>query len=111
MKVEQQDVGTVRVLAPFGALVDEDVQEFMGKLTKQVETGGVRIVVDMQEVPYMDSAALEGLLGVSDEMAGCAMSLRLARVNATCREILELTDSAGHFSFFENVQDAVKSYL
>lgn len=111
MKVEQQDVGTVRVLAPFGALVDDDAQEFMTKLTRRLETGSARIVVDMHEVPYMDSAALEGLLGVSEAMADCAMSLRLSRVSPTCREILELTDCSGHFSFFENVQDAVKSYL
>lgn len=111
MKIEQQDVGTVRVLAPIGALVDDDAQDLSIKLNDRLQAGHVRVVVDMKEVPYMDSAALEGLLDASDTMAGCAMSLRLARVTETCREILELTDCADRFVFFENVHDAVKSYL
>lgn len=111
MKIEQQDVGTVHVLKPIGALVEDDAQDLSIKLNDRLESGNVRIVLDLHEVPYMDSAALEGLLVAADTMAGCAMSLRLARVSGTCREILELTDCADHFVFFENVHDAVKSYL
>ncbi len=109
MRVEQQQVGTVHVLTPIGALVDDDAQEFTAALLERLASA--RVVVAMREVPYLDSTAIEGLLSGADELRNRAASLKLAGVSPTCREILELTGCAERFSFFNNVQDAVKSYL
>ncbi|MBU0718957.1 MAG: STAS domain-containing protein [Planctomycetes bacterium] len=111
MKVEQERVGTVDVLSPMGALVDEDAEMFCRVLQEHVRQPNPRIVVVMQGVPYMDSKALEGLLDATEDLNDRALSLKLAGVTATCREILELTDQARHFRFFNDVQDAVRSYL
>ena len=111
MKVERQNVGTVDVFAPIGALVDQDAESFSKLLLQRVKSSNPRVVVVMQDVPYMDSTALEGLLDATDELSDRAMGLKLASVPPTCREVLELTGLAGRFSFFENVQDAVKSFL
>ncbi len=59
----------------------------------------------------MDSVAVEGLLAATDELADRAVNLKLASVPSTCREILELTGVSGRFSFFQDVQDAVRSFL
>jgi anti-anti-sigma factor len=69
------------------------------------------MVLAMQEVPYADSSALEGLLAATDELHERASSLKLAGVTPTCREILELTGLSSHFRYFKDVQDAVKSFL
>ena len=111
MKVEHQRVGTVDVLMPIGTLVDEDAESFSKLLFERLRSANPRVVVSMQEVPYLDSAALEGLLSAADELLERAANLKLVRVTPTCREILELTDLAGRFRFFEDVQDAVRSYL
>lgn len=111
MKIEQQSVGTVDVLTPVGALVDEDAESFCRVLQERVKVPNPRVVVSLQEVPYMDSGALEGLLNATDELADRALSLKLANLPQTCREIFELTGLAGHFRFFNDVQDAVKSFL
>ena len=111
MKVERQQVGTVDVFVPMGPLVDQDGEKFCKSLLARLRAANPRVVVAMQEVPYLDSVSLEGLLDATDELAGRAMSLRLASVTPACREIFELTGSSGRFRFFEDVQDAVRSFL
>ena len=111
MRTERQQVGTVDVLTPVGALVDQDAEAFSKILLKRVQSPNSRVVVSLHEVPYMDSTAVEGLLDATDELSDRAASLKLANVPPTCREILELTGVSTKFSFFENVQDAVKSFL
>lgn len=111
MKVEQQQVGTVDVLTPVGALVDEDAESFSKLLMERLGSANPRVVVSMHEVPYLDSVALEGLLYAADRLAEQAMDLKLVKTPSTCRDIFELTDLAGRFRFFDDVQDAVKSFL
>ena len=111
MKIEQQQVGTVDVLTPVGPLVDEDAAAFTEALLEHLKSPTARVVCSLHEVAYMDSAALEGLLDATDELAQRAQTLKLVRVPATCREIMELTGVSGRFSFFAEAQDAVRSFL
>jgi anti-anti-sigma factor len=111
MKVEQQRIGTVDVLTPVGTLIEQDAERFLKTLMARVRATNPRVVLDMHEVPYMDSAALEGLLTAAEELSESASALKLAGVTATCREILELTGLSARVRFFEDVQGAVKSFL
>ena len=111
MKVEHQQVGTVDVLTPVGALIDEDAESFSELLMERLRSANPRVVVSMHEVPYLDSVALEGLLCAADELADQATDLKLVKVPATCRDVLVLTGLAGRFRFFDEVQDAVRSFL
>ena len=111
MKIERRRVGTVDVCAPLDALVDDGTVEF-GHVLKSCLTGvNPRVVVDMAEVGYMDSAALEVLLDAADELAKRSADFKLAGVTPTCREIVELTGLSDRFQFFEDVDTAVRSYL
>ena len=91
MKVEQQQVGTVDVLTPSGALVDEDAESFCRLLNQRVQSPNPRVVLALQDVAYMDSVALEGLLAAGEELSDRATVLKLANVTPAGREILELT--------------------
>lgn len=111
MKIEQQQVGTVDVFTPIGPLVDQDGETFVRTLSQRLKSANPRVVVAMQEVPYVDSEALEGLLDATEDLFDRASALKLAAVTPTCREILELTGLSTRFRFFKDVQDAVKSFL
>lgn len=111
MKIDQQKVGTIDVLTPMGPLVDEDAAQFCDLLAGRLSSANPRVVVSMQEVAYVDSAALEGLLDATENLSAHASILKLAQVTSTCREILELTGLSGRFRFFNDVQDAVRSFL
>lgn len=111
MKIEHQQIGTVTVLSPIGPLVDDDAEQFADELNRRLGAAAARIVVAMHEVPYLDSSALEALLLAAEELSAQAQRLKLARVTSTCREAMELTGLADRFQYFEEVQDAVRSYL
>lgn len=111
MKIEHRKVGSVDVLTPCGALVDQDAGAFVEALHKRLATPNPRVAVVMQEVPYLDSEAIEGLVGAADQLASHASVLNLVGVNGTCRETLELTGQADRFRFFQDVQDVAKCYL
>jgi anti-anti-sigma factor len=111
VKIESQKMGTVEVRGPVGPLVDEDAAEFVDVLLGLLDAVQPRVVVSMKEVPYMDSVALEGLLDAADKMRERNQNLKLASLTPTCREILGLTGLTGHFQTFENVPDAVRSFM
>ncbi len=111
MKIDQQKVGTVDLLTPMGPLVDEDAVQFCELLAQRLSSTHPRVVVSMQEVSYVDSTALEGFLDATENLRARASILKLAQVTSTCREILELTGLSGRFRFFNDVQDAVRSFL
>lgn len=111
MKIDQHKVGSVDVFTPSGPLVDEDGRKFSKLLAERADAPNPRIVICLAEVPYMDSAALEGIVTAADRLNGRASSLKVAAATPTCREIFELTGVAGQLRFFRDVQDAVRSYL
>lgn len=111
MKTERQTIGSVEVLTPAGPLVDEDAGSFCAMLLERLTSPNPRVVLAFHEVPYVDSKAMEGLLDACDELKACGMSLKLAGVTPTCREIFEITCLASEFRFFNDVQDAVRSFV
>jgi anti-anti-sigma factor len=111
MKIDQHKVGTVDVITPVGPLAEDDSEKFRALLCERIKQSGARLALAMHEVPYMDSVALEGLLDASEMLTERAMTLKLAGVTPTCREILELTGLSTRLRFFNDVQDVVKSFL
>jgi len=111
MRIERQRIGTVEVLIPNGALVDDDAQAFCKMLLEHTRSPSPRVVVSLSETPYLDSTALEGLLDAADDLSERALPLNLVNVTGTCREIFELTGLSERFRFFHDVNDAVKSFL
>ena len=111
MKIEKKRVGSIEVLAPDGPLVDDDAREFSNELLRKLRSSNHRVVVSLEDVPYLDSLALEGLLDAADELSDRSVRLKLAKVPSTCREVLELTGLADRFQFFDEEQDAAKSFL
>lgn len=111
MKLERQDIGTVEILSPQGVLADDDAVQFADVLTERMARPNPRVAVSLREVPYMDSVALDALVATADELMDRGGRLKLVAVSPTCREILELTGLSGRFQFFEDPNDAVRSFL
>ena len=111
MKTEIRTVGTVEVCTPMDALADEAAAQFCDAMRTCVGGANPRVVVDMTEVGYMDSAALEGMLDIADELGERGAQIKIAAITPTCREIMALTGLSGRFQFFEDVNAAVRSFL
>ena len=113
MKTEIRRIGTVDIFAPSGPLADQEAQSFCQALVARLSAdgGNARVAVAMHDVPYLDSAALEGLLQATEVLGERATCLKLAGVTPTCREIFELTGLSSRLRFFQDVEDVVKSFL
>jgi len=111
MKIVEKQQGAVIVLKPEGPLIESAVVEFKQRVLKTLAQSMGRFIVDMSAVPYVDSAGLEGLLFVSEELAKGGQVLRLCTANKTVREVLDLTDLASHFDHFDDANTAVRSFL
>ena len=111
MKIDEQQQGAVTMLKPDGPLVEADVPTFKERVMRTLASSKGRFVVDMSAVHYVDSAGLESLVDISDELGLSGQTLRLCAANKTVREVLDLTDLATRFDHFEDANTAVRSFL
>lgn len=111
MVVQQDKFGTVTAVAPAGPITDEDSRQFADALAQQLAAPNPRLVINMNDVPYMDSRGLEILLDLVRELRDRGLPLKLAELTPTCREILDLTELLGEFEIYDSIEDAVRSFL
>jgi anti-anti-sigma factor len=110
VKVDTQPHGSVSVLVPHGPLAGEDVEHLRQSLSLAIDQKGGRIVLDMSDVPYLDSSGIEALLELcAGQRIGSARP-RLAQLGETCREALDLTDVLPGLTVFDTVESAIRSY-
>jgi anti-anti-sigma factor len=111
MKLTEQKQGAVTVMKPAGPLTHAESVALKERVTREVGATLGRVVVDMSEVPFVDSAALEAMLDITEHMGQSGQTLKLCSPNKTVREVLAVTDLAGSFDIFEDVTTAVRSFL
>jgi anti-anti-sigma factor len=109
MKVDLQPHGMVTVLTPHGPLVGDELNDFRQAVDTAAEAKDGRVVIDMRDVPYLDSGAIELLLDLC-ESVGPYTRPRLAALDETCREALDLTRVLDRLDAFDSVDNAIKSY-
>lgn len=111
MAIDIKRIGTVDVLAPHGPLTDDDAEAFIGTVKQRLNAANPRFVLDLADVPYLDSSGIEGIVDAADDLRTRGGRLRIAAATATCREVLELTGHAHRVEFFDDAQTAVRSFL
>ncbi len=109
MKVETLAQGSIVVATPHGPLTHEETGDFRAAIGDSIRERNGRVVLDMTDVPFLDSAGIEVLL----ELIGQAATLqkpRLARLADACREALDLTDVLEKLETFDTVENALRSF-
>ena len=102
--------GTVEVVTIVEPMVGEFVEELSQKFAELGQQGVPRVVLNMQQVPLVDGAALETLLDKREEFERRGGSLQLVAPTDLCREILEVTDLTGQFDIHPDNKTAVGSF-
>ena len=110
MQIKEQTQGAVTVLEPDGALTQDDADQFMQKLTEALAESSGRVVVDLSQVPFVDSRGLEVLVEANDNLAAGGRTLKLCAINETIREVLDLTGLATRFDHFDDTNSALRSF-
>jgi anti-anti-sigma factor len=108
MKIHTQTHGTAAVLAPYGPLVADDLNDLRAAVTDSAARQSGRVVIDMANVPYLDSAGIELLLETCS-LSQTGRRPRLAALTETCRDALELTDVLPRLGTYDTVENALRS--
>lgn len=109
--VERFTQGTVDVVRVDDAMVSEHLQPLSDVLKELLEQGQPRTVLDMQEVPLVDSEGLELLLDTQIDFERRGGALKLAAPNPLCKDILSISGLANQLEIHSDVKTAVGSFV
>ncbi|NQT17622.1 MAG: STAS domain-containing protein [Planctomycetes bacterium] len=102
--------GAVDVIEGDLPLNVENVEGVASLLQESLLSGQPYVVVDLENVPLIDSAGLELLLQYQEELQRSGGALKLAAPNRLCDEILTVTGTGQSFEVFSEALLAVGSY-
>jgi anti-sigma B factor antagonist len=110
MRITTQDYNDITVAELNGEFTAEFVTFFHENIQLILSRGQAGIVLDMNNVVFIDSAGLEALLALRDRCHENARALKLAALDENCNKILEVTRLAREFDTYEELAEAVKSF-
>jgi anti-sigma B factor antagonist len=110
MKITYKSVTpSVSVVSLNGALNARSAEEAKQTFRNLVEQGVKKVIVDLQEVPFIDSSGLAALVSGLKTLGGEASNLKLAAPQSQARLLFELTMFDRVFEIHDSVDDAMNS--
>jgi len=111
MKIKIQSYNDVIVVELQGELVTEYVQQFKDAISETMSADPGGIVLDMSKVGFIDSVGLEELLSLREECNDKSCQLKLAGLDENCRKIFVVTRLQNQLDTYEELAEAVKSFV
>ena len=107
----EMEVGGVTVLQLIGRVtLGDESNQLRTKLKDMLSQGKTRLVLDLAEVTYIDSAGLGTLVAGYTSAQNQGANLKLANLTKRFSEQLHITKLVTVFDVYDDVQDAVKSF-
>ena len=111
LNIVEKEVNGVTVLTVAGRVtLGEESGQLRTKLKDILSQGKTRLVLDLAEVTYIDSAGLGTLVAGFTSAQNQGASLKLANLTKRFNEQLHITKLVTIFDVYDSVQDAVKSF-
>ena len=111
MEIVQIKQGPVTVLQLRGPLVKKGMDPLERQISVCADNGDLRIVLDISQVPFIDSAGLECIQSVVSEVGKHGGDVRLCSLNDVCRDIFTATRMDGFVQVLKDRETAVRSLL
>ena len=111
MKIKTQDYDNATVVELQGALDADFTELFQNTISSIIANHKSGIVLDMHDVGFIDSQGLENLLWARDYCSKKKRELKLAGLDENCSKILEITRLENEFDRYDELSEAVKSFV
>lgn len=111
MNIGRSQQGQVSILSLQGALVEEELPVLEREFDRCIESGAFRIVLEMRQVPFIDSAGLEKIQSIVTDIGKRGGDLRVAALNDVCRDIFLCTRMDSFVQVYPDREAAVRSLL
>jgi len=100
---------TLSIVSFNGALNARSAEEAKQTFRNLVEQGVNQVIVDLHQVPFIDSSGLAALVSGLKTLGGEASNLKLAAPQSQARLLFELTMFDRVFEIHDTVEDAQNS--
>ncbi|MBI4486177.1 MAG: STAS domain-containing protein [Acidobacteria bacterium] len=111
MQIEERPIGDVVVLDLKGKITLGEGDELLkDKVNSLVNQGKKKIVLNLAEVPYIDSAGLGEVVRTYTTVSRQGGSLKLLNLTKRINDLLSITKLLTVFETFESENDAIRSF-
>jgi len=111
MKIDERTISGVTVLDLKGKmLIGEGDELLREKINSLVEGGRTKIVLNLAEVPYVDSAGLGEIVRCFTTVSRKDGKLKLLNLTKRIQDLLSITKLLTVFETYESEEEAVKSF-
>jgi anti-sigma B factor antagonist len=111
MEIHTRRVGDVHVLDISGRIVlGEATARIRHTITDLLQNGGTKIVLNLTDVPYVDSSGIGELVRTYITVTNEGKQLKLLNLTKRIRELLVITKLLTVFQVYESEQEAVASF-
>jgi len=111
LDIIEKETSGVTVLVLSGRVVlGEESNQLRTKLKEALGQGKTRLVLDLADVKYIDSAGLGTLVAGYTTAQNQGASLKLANLTKKFDEQLHITKLVTVFEVYSSIEDAVKSF-
>ena len=111
LHIESKDTDGVTILTLSGRVtLGDESNQLRTSIKELLKHGRKRLVLDLAEVSYIDSAGLGTLVAAYTSTRSEGGEVRLASVTRRFDELLNITKLVTIFSVYDTVAEAVKSF-
>jgi len=111
IKIEERSIGSVTVLDIVGRLsTDQSARHLKDKVNSLISQGRTHIVLNLENVPYIDSAGLGQLVASYGSVMKTGGALKLLNVVSRNHDLLSITRLVTLFETFDSEAEAVQSF-
>lgn len=103
--------GAVEVIVPNVPLTGEHADELRETVQHCLSDGLPMVVLNLHDVPLIDSAGLESLLDMRDSVHSRGGTVKLAALTPLSQDILRVSGVGEHFEVFPDDKAAVRSFV
>jgi anti-sigma B factor antagonist len=111
MNIVERQVGDVTIIDLKGKImIGEGDEALREAVTKAIDSGKSKLVLNLAEVPYVDSAGLGELVRCYSTVNKKAGKLKLLNLTKKIQDLLAITKLLTVFETFDAEDEAVKSF-
>lgn len=111
MQIDERKVGDVTILDLKGKMTLGDGDELLrNKINSLVQAGAKKLVLNLGDVPYIDSAGLGEVVRTYTTVGRQGGSLKLLNLTKRIQDLLSITKLLTVFETFDTEAEAVKSF-
>ncbi len=111
MTIEERPTDGVMILDLKGKLtIGEDVELVKDKINSLIQQGEKKLLLNLAEVPYVDSAGLGEIVRTYTTVNRQGGSLKLLHLTKRIEDLLAITKLLTVFDTFDSEQDAIGSF-